>query len=116
MDADGSNPRNLTRHPANDNLPDWSPDGSQIAFDSDRGTRAINLYVMDTNGSHVKQLTHMRIEHLESHLTDNLWDNKKPYEWNPRLSVPPQQEMLPQYWGRLNLTDSGTEDATRTLG
>ena len=65
MNADGINRRNLTQHPANDNFPDWSPDGSQIAFDSAREDGAINLYVMDANGSNVKQLTQMRIEHLE---------------------------------------------------
>ena len=35
MDADGSNPRNLTDDPTRfDGRPDWSPDGSTIAFDS----------------------------------------------------------------------------------
>jgi len=37
-------------------LPDWSPDGSQIAFQS-TGTGNGDLYVMDADGSNVRQLT-----------------------------------------------------------
>ena len=32
MDADGGNQENLTNNPANDSQPDWSPDGTKIAF------------------------------------------------------------------------------------
>jgi len=36
--------------------PDWSPDGTQLAFEADwHGAR--NIYVMDIDGSHVRQLT-----------------------------------------------------------
>lgn len=36
--ADGSNPRNLTNHPAVDGHPAWSPDGTLIAFHTDRSS------------------------------------------------------------------------------
>ena len=32
MNADGSNLRRLTNHPAGESSPTWSPSGSQIAF------------------------------------------------------------------------------------
>ena len=61
MDADGSNQRRLTHHPGIDSYPDWSPDGSQIAFDSGRGrgNATADIFVMDTNGGNVRQVTHM---------------------------------------------------------
>ncbi|WP_322506655.1 hypothetical protein [Anaerolinea sp.] len=56
MSADGGSVLQITRHPARDTFPDWSPDGMQISFISDRdGSR--NLFVMDVNGEHVRQLT-----------------------------------------------------------
>ncbi len=36
MNADGSQPINLTNHPMGDYAPVWSPDGQQLAFVSDR--------------------------------------------------------------------------------
>ena len=32
MGADGTNPTNLSRHAKADRHPDWSPDGTKIAF------------------------------------------------------------------------------------
>ena len=61
MNADGKNQRNLTRHPASDGYPSWSPDGNQIVFRSNRsakeGERKLEIYVMDTDGGNVKQIT-----------------------------------------------------------
>lgn len=51
--ADG---RVLARIP-NAARPAWSPDGRQLAFDSDRGGRR-QIYVADANGQNVRQLTH----------------------------------------------------------
>jgi hypothetical protein len=34
--ADGSHPKRLTHAPGPDGFPDWSPDGSKIAFSSER--------------------------------------------------------------------------------
>ncbi|MFQ6015501.1 MAG: FecR domain-containing protein [Anaerolineae bacterium] len=48
---------NLTNHPAQDIFPaSWSPDGSQILFSSDRDGD-FEIYIMDDNGSNVRQLT-----------------------------------------------------------
>ena len=60
MDADGSNSRNLTRHPALDLGPCWSPDGRQIAFQrlqiNGNGGSPLKLLVMDANGGNVRQV------------------------------------------------------------
>ena len=60
MDADGSNQVNLTNNPADDTDPVWSPDGSQIAFVSNRDNGEGGgqfVYVMNADGSNVRQLT-----------------------------------------------------------
>jgi Tol biopolymer transport system component len=49
-------PVNLTNNPASDSEPNWSPDGSQIAFVSTRDNNH-NIYVMNANGSGQTRLT-----------------------------------------------------------
>jgi Tol biopolymer transport system component len=56
MDPDGGSVRNLTRDPANDFSPEWSPDGSRIAFRTDRGGNH-EIYVMASDGSDPVNLT-----------------------------------------------------------
>jgi Tol biopolymer transport system component len=56
MNADGSDQRNLTNNSAEDVFPAWSPDGSQIAFASDRDGN-FEIYVMNADGSDVRRLT-----------------------------------------------------------
>ena len=56
MNADGTNVRRLTSHPAIDTTPTWSPQGRQIAFTSDRsGTPQI--YVVDIDGTGLRRIT-----------------------------------------------------------
>ena len=58
MDANGANRRNLTEHPASDIHPAWSPDGSKIAFVSDREQgHDTDIFVMDADGKNVQNLT-----------------------------------------------------------
>lgn len=62
MNADGTNLINLTKHPASDGGPDWSPDGQQIVFVSGRDKRNDNdknseIYVMNADGAHPINLT-----------------------------------------------------------
>ena len=47
---------NLTRHPAYDVAPAWSPNGEWLAFASDRDGRR-NIYVMDRVGRNLRRLT-----------------------------------------------------------
>lgn len=54
LQPDGSGMTNLTRSPAADTYPVWSPDGSQIAFLSDRRSAGIyDIYVMNADGTQV---------------------------------------------------------------
>jgi TolB protein len=56
MNFDGSNRTNLTKHSAGDYTPALSPDGSKIAFVTDRGNN-IEIYMMDLDGNNLKRLT-----------------------------------------------------------
>ncbi len=56
MDADGGNPQNLTNDPNSDHSPAWSPDGTRIAFSSDR-EGDFEIYVMDADGGNPQKLT-----------------------------------------------------------
>ena len=57
MDADGNNQIRLTYHWEMDIQPSWSPDGSRIAFASNRNGGNFQIYVMDSNGKNVRRLT-----------------------------------------------------------
>ena len=75
MNADGSNPQNLTNNPFDDRYPSWSPDGERIAFARWDGTiknLTINfeIYVMDVDGGNPQNLT------------NNLFDDRYP-SWFP---------------------------------
>lgn len=60
MAPDGSGLVNLTNHPADDTEPVWSPDGTHIAFVSNRENESeggLNIYVMRADGSDVARIT-----------------------------------------------------------
>jgi TolB protein len=52
--ADGTEPRNITRNPAFDGWPTWSPDGKLIAFASNRNSHGYQIFVMNPDGSNVQ--------------------------------------------------------------
>lgn len=57
MNSDGTDEQRLTVSDAGNNLfPEWSPNGGQIAFGSDR-TGISQIYVMNADGSELTQLT-----------------------------------------------------------
>jgi Tol biopolymer transport system component len=51
MNADGSNVRRLTSDSSIDDDPAWSPDGTKIAFVSNRDRDNGDIYVMNADGS-----------------------------------------------------------------
>ncbi len=57
MAADGSMQENLTNNRATDGHPSWSPDGSRLAFHSDRQDGDFEIYSMSVNGSELRRLT-----------------------------------------------------------
>ncbi len=56
VNADGTGKTRLTRHPAEEFDPAWSPDGTKIAFSRFTGRR-FQVFVMDADGSDATQLT-----------------------------------------------------------
>ena len=74
MDADGSNLTRLTHNTLDDDdkSPFWSPDGSKIAFLSDRDEIFVyQLYTMDADGSN------------QTRLTNNPGQSVSCFEWSP---------------------------------
>jgi TolB protein len=61
MHADGSNVRRLTNHPAFDNFPVFSPDGTKVAFQSNREDEHVEVYVQNLDDTTPpRRLTHAR--------------------------------------------------------
>ena len=67
MDSDGSDHVRLTYDPAIDSDPALSPDGRRIAFVSRRNGRVDGIYVMDSDGEKLMQLT------KDSNCSDPAW-------------------------------------------
>lgn len=61
MAPDGSQQRNLTKHPSMDREPVWSPTGVHILFASDR-SGILDLYLMDPNGTNVRKVFRVSAE------------------------------------------------------
>jgi Tol biopolymer transport system component len=56
MRPDGTSPERLTNDPADDREPAYSPDGSMIAFVSDRTDGAPRVHLMNADGSEVRMI------------------------------------------------------------
>jgi peptidoglycan hydrolase-like protein with peptidoglycan-binding domain len=73
INPDGSDLQTLTSGAGHDSDPAWSPDGSQIAFVSDRDGEA-QIYLMNADGTNQRPLAHIRYDtdyptHPLSHLS-----------------------------------------------
>src|SRR5438874_9616432 len=59
VDSDGGNPVQLTRGTSSSDHPQWSPDGKNIAFLSNRGGKT-NIFVIPVGGGEAEQLTDVK--------------------------------------------------------
>jgi Tol biopolymer transport system component len=69
MNADGTDQTRLTNDPGFDFAPSWSPDGTKMAFGSDRDGD-FEVYVMNSDGSSLAKIT------------DNEYSDSSP-DWSP---------------------------------
>ena len=65
--GDGTNPQNLSNHPAFDGWPAWSPDGTRIAFSSNRRAN-YQIHIMNADGSNVRL-----VANTEGRATEPRW-------------------------------------------
>ncbi|HBB88300.1 MAG TPA: hypothetical protein DC047_11850 [Blastocatellia bacterium] len=62
MNADGSNRVNLTNSPESEEQPAWSPDGTKLAFLSDRNG-GVQIFTMNADGTNVVQISDNSMDH-----------------------------------------------------
>ncbi len=70
MEPDGTNVQQLTDNTESDIFPEWSPDGTQIAFTSDRDDGNFEVYTMEADGDN------------QTNRTNNVAGDQLP-DWQP---------------------------------
>ena len=66
---DAVNPTNLTQNGGSDSSPGWSPDGTRIAFSTQRdnpGAGIYQIYLMDQNGANQTRFTHSDVSEFDA--------------------------------------------------
>ncbi|WP_222983072.1 TolB family protein [Flagellimonas meishanensis] len=65
-DRDGGNAHNISNHPEHDGWPSWSPDGTKIAFASEREReKNWQIYTINIDDTELKRLTTFDSQHAE---------------------------------------------------
>jgi len=83
MNSDGTDVQKLTDGLAAYGDPHWSPDGSKIAFGSNiEGGGKLNIYVMNADGSNMKQLTHFAPPYEAGDVGWSPDGTKMAFEWD----------------------------------
>ncbi len=96
MTAEGKRLKRLTEDVSYDGNPVYSPDGTKIAFESTRDGGLDghwNIYLMDTDGTNVVELTRTR----------RGTDNRSP-TWLPTALIVNPNGKLPISWGKIKRT------------
>lgn len=97
----GGDAKRLTAHEAYEARPTWSPNGQQLAFESDRRGSS-DLYTMDAEGGNLKRLTHFSGgDGMVSWSDDNrlLFNSVRafaPFFWEPEVHIMPAAGGTPQ--------------------
>jgi TolB protein len=111
MNPDGSGETRLTNDPGSDRFPVWSPDGSRLAFQSNRSGRDL-IYSMDVDGSNLTKITQNQSNNDKqpswspdgsriTFISDRLGDGNQIYTMNPdgsgvtRLTDVPNKDASP---------------------
>jgi hypothetical protein len=120
MSSDGSNRTVLTEGQAGFlSPPSWSPDGSRIAFVSDRGGNP-DIWVIDTDGENLVNLTqHEEKDHSPAWSPDGAWiafaSVRDSLYWELYLMRPDGTDVLRLTWWEdaSDLSPSWSPDSTR---
>ena len=84
MNSDGSGLQQLTLTKASNGDPAWSPDGSKIAFGSNRDGTHPNVYVMNADGSNTIKLTNFIPPYEAGDVSWSPDGTKITFQWDAR--------------------------------
>jgi len=100
LDNRGKSSR-LTKNDSNDESGKWSPNGKDIAFASNRNGGVSNIFIMNSKGKNIRQITHFKTDaQLSAWSSDGLslyvmlgtWDNQRIIKVDIRTEK--QQQLL----------------------